>query len=152
MSIMSLVKPSVRFSGVSLPVSDLDQSVEFYRQVGFEVRVANERQRFVLLGLGTGTLGLLEVPAGARETDLPRKLRALVQIELETDDLDGLYQTFLQAGVAVPTPRRDRGFERSMQCRDPDGFTIEFAQGERGNNATDPGYWNKGSGGGAPVT
>jgi hypothetical protein len=30
-----------------------------------------------------------------------------------------------------------------MQCRDPDGFTVELAQGERGDNATDPDYWNK---------
>jgi catechol 2,3-dioxygenase-like lactoylglutathione lyase family enzyme len=141
---MSQLNSSVRFSGVSLPVSDLDRSVAFYRQLGFEVRITNDRLRFVLLSLGAGTLGLLEVRGrGTEETDLPIKLRALVQVELETDDLDGLYQSFVRAEIPVPTPPRDRGFERSMQCRDPDGFTVEFAQGERGRNATDPDYWNK---------
>jgi hypothetical protein len=75
-----------------------------------------------------------------------------VQVELETDDLDGLYQSFVQAAIPVPTPPRDRGFERSMQCRDPDGFTVEFAQGERGHNATDPDYWNKPRGERLPST
>jgi catechol 2,3-dioxygenase-like lactoylglutathione lyase family enzyme len=150
---MSQLNSSIRFSGVSLPVSDLERSVAFYRQLGFEVRITNDRLRFVLLGLGAGSLGLLEVRgSGPEETNLPKKLRTLVQIELETDDLDGLYQNFVQAGVPVPTPPRDRGFERSMQCRDPDGFTVEFAQGKRGHNATDPECWNEPLGGRPPVT
>lgn len=141
---MSNLPSSIKFSGVSLPVADLEGSVAFYRQLGFEVQLTNERLRFALLRLGGGTLGLLEAgAAGAESTDLPKKLRALVQVELEVDDLDGAYQRFLDAGVPVPVPPRDRGFERSMQCRDPDGFTIELAQGERGNNATDPDYWSK---------
>jgi len=45
---------------------------------------------------------------------------------------------------------RDRGFERSMQCRDPDGFTIEFAKGDRGHNATDPSWNEPRRAGGAP--
>jgi hypothetical protein len=36
----------------------------------------------------------------------------------------------------VHAPPRDRGFERQMQLRDPDGFTIEFAEGVRGHNST----------------
>jgi predicted lactoylglutathione lyase len=135
--------PVVRFSGVSLPVTDLEQSIAFYRQVGFEVEITNEKLSFALLRLGTGTLGLLKAGAAADGSDLPRKLRALVQIELETDDLDGLYDHFQKAGVAVAVPPRDRGFERSMQLRDPDGFTLEVAQGERGHNATDPAYSNE---------
>lgn len=141
---MSNQHPSIKFSGVSLPVSDLERSIAFYRQLGFEVELTNEHMSFALLRLGGGTLGLLKAgAAGTEGTDLPKKLRALVQIELEVDDLDGLYEGFLQAGVPVAVPPRDRGFERSMQCRDPDGFTVEFAQGERGHNATDPEYWNK---------
>jgi hypothetical protein len=61
----------------------------------------------------------------------------LVQIELSTPDLDGLYADLASNGVPVAVPPRDRGFERSMQCLDPDGYTVEFAEGSRGHNATD---------------
>ena len=41
-------------------------------------------------------------------------------------------------------PGRRRPFQGdSAVIHDPDGFTIEFAHGERGHNATDPGYWSK---------
>ncbi|MDT7573748.1 MAG: Glyoxalase-like domain, partial [Pseudonocardiales bacterium] len=50
--------------------------------------------------------------------------------------LDGLYAEFLAKGIPVHSPPRDRGFERQMQLRDPDGFTVEFAEGNRGHNST----------------
>ncbi|MBV9324752.1 MAG: VOC family protein [Chloroflexi bacterium] len=87
--------------------------------------------------LGSGTVGLLQVGdrAGTSQ-ELPSSLRLLVQVELSTDSLDALYAHLTARAVPVRVPPRDRGFERSMQCLDPDGFTIEFAEGRRGHNAT----------------
>ena len=56
-----------------------------------------------------------------------RRLRTFVQVELLADDIDELYAEFVARGVAVHSPPRDRGFERQLQLRDPDGFTVEFA-------------------------
>ena len=53
-----------------------------------------------------------------------------------TDDLDALYADFVERGMPVHATPRDRGFERQMQLRDPDGLTIEFAEGARGRNST----------------
>lgn len=120
----------VRFEGLSLPVSDLDRSVAFYTALGFVSEIRAER--FVLLRQGAGTLGLLELGESALNRDVAAgggRLRPFVQIELSTDDLDGLYADLLARGVPVRTPPRDRGFERQMQLRDPDGFTVEFAEG-----------------------
>lgn len=119
------------FEGLSLPVGDLDTSVSFYESLGFAQEIRNGR--FALMRFGTATLGLLE--AGAATSRLG-PAAALVQIELSTDDLDGLYADLVARGIEVRVPPRDRGFERSMQLRDPDGFTVEYAQGERGHNAT----------------
>jgi hypothetical protein len=90
---------------------------------------------------GTGTLGLLDLGAGVRrDADAGgARLRAFVQVELGTDDLDALHADLVGRGVPVHTPPRDRGFERSLQLRDPDGFTVEYAEGERGHNRTDGG-------------
>ncbi|MGW5721992.1 hypothetical protein ACWEVP_37875 [Amycolatopsis sp. NPDC003865] len=66
--------------------------------------------RFALLRLGSGTLGLLELGAVvAREAG---RLRQFVQVELLAGDVVELYEDFLA---------------RELQLRDPDGFTVEFA-------------------------
>ena len=127
--------PAVVFEGLSLPVANLEASVAFYESLGFAAEIHN--RGFVLLRLGTGTLGLLEVGERALPSnELSAGMRTLVQVELGTDDLDGLYAELLAKGITVRVPPRDRGFERSMQCLDPDGFTVEFAEGPRGHNAT----------------
>ncbi len=126
----------VWFEGMSLPVSDLARSIGFYESLGFTLEIRADR--FALLRLGAGTVGLLEVgPRAARNPmDGDTRLRSLVQVELSTDDLDALHRELLAGGIAVHTPPRDRGFERQMQLRDPDGYTVEYAEGVRGHNAT----------------
>jgi catechol 2,3-dioxygenase-like lactoylglutathione lyase family enzyme len=127
---------NIWFEGLTLPVSDLDTSIRFYESLGFvtEIRV----ERFGLLRFGSGTLGLLAAgPRVDRDTAAGGgTLRPFVQVEMGTDDLDALYADFITRGIPVHTAPRDRGFERQMQLRDPDGFTIEYAQGNRGHNNT----------------
>lgn len=118
----------ITFEGMSLPVSDLERSVAFYTALGFVAEIRTER--FALLRLAAGTVGLLQLGPAAFEGE--RRLRAFVQVELGTDDLDALHADLLARGIAVHAPPRDRGFERQMQLRDPDGFTVEFAEGARG--------------------
>jgi catechol 2,3-dioxygenase-like lactoylglutathione lyase family enzyme len=125
----------ITFEGFSLPVTSLDRSVPFYELLGFATEIRTEQ--FALLRLGTGTLGLLELgQAVARADRASRTLRGFVQVELSTDDLDGLFAEVIARGIVVHVAPRDRGFERQMQLRDPDGFTVEFAEGPRGHNRT----------------
>ena len=116
----------ITFAGMSLPVTSLDRSVPFYTSLGFTTEIRTNR--FALLRLGASTLGLLELGAAvAQEDEKVRRLRTFVQVELLADDIDELYAEFVARGVAVHSPPRDRGFERQLQLRDPDGFTVEFA-------------------------
>jgi predicted lactoylglutathione lyase len=113
----------ITFAGMSLPITSLALSIPFYESLGFTTEVRNDR--FALLRLDSGTLGLLEL--GAVVSQQSDRLRHFVQVELLADDLDELYADFVARGVPVPGPPRDRGFERQLQLRDPDGFTVEFA-------------------------
>jgi len=116
----------ITFAGMSLPVTSLASSVPFYTALGFTTEVRSGQ--FALLRMAAGTLGLLELGAVVtQEAAQVRKLRAFVQVELLVDDIDVLYADFVARGVTVHSPPRDRGFERQMQLRDPDGFTVEFA-------------------------
>jgi catechol 2,3-dioxygenase-like lactoylglutathione lyase family enzyme len=128
-------RPAVTFEGLSLPVASLERAVPFYESLGFATEVRTDQ--FALMRLGGGTVGLLQVGRMAHDRpELSSALRLLIQVELSTDSLDDLYASFLEQGIPVRVPPRDRGFERSMQLVDPDGYTVEFAEGRRGHNAT----------------
>ena len=60
-----------------------------------------------------------------------------IHVELSRDDLDGLYRQLLHKGVKVDIPPHDEPWERSMTIYDPDGYSIEFAQGRRGKKSHD---------------
>lgn len=119
---------TIRFEGLSLPVSDVARSVAFYRLLGFEVEVS--RSMFVLLRLGEGTLGLLkqDLSGWAQEA------RENTHLELSTDHLDVLYKELQAAGMHFHEPPHDELWERAMATYDPDGYTVEIAEGRRGHN------------------
>ena len=77
---------------------------------------------------------LKELEELAHEGARTREQRAAIQVELSTDELDLLYEQLTARGVNFHRPPQDHPWERSMQTYDPDGYTVEFAQGRRGHN------------------
>jgi len=120
---------TIRFEGLSLPVSDVARSAAFYQQFGFQVELYGPQ--FALLRLGEGTLGLLK--SGVLEQS--HTLRERIHIELSTDHLDELYAELQGRGVIFLEPPHDEPWERAMATPDPDGYHLEIAQGRRGHNA-----------------
>lgn len=108
-------------------MSDVDRSVAFYQQFGFEVLTRNSKPEFALR-LGDGTIGLLKVDLA----QWPRALRGTVHIELSTDNVDTLFAQLQAQGVDLATPPRARPWERQMFTMDPDGYRLEIAQGRSG--------------------
>ena len=120
---------TIRFEGLSLPVSDVARSVAFYQQFGFQVEQYGPQ--FALLRLGEGTLGLLK----SEVLEQTHTLRERIHIELSTDHLDELYAELQGRGVIFLEPPHDEPWERAMATPDPDGYHLEIAQGRRGHNA-----------------
>jgi catechol 2,3-dioxygenase-like lactoylglutathione lyase family enzyme len=128
----------VRLEGLTLRVADVERSIKFYRdKLGFFVEI-NKAPQFALIRVGGptgGTIGLLVYdgtdPLGSKSTT-PRQ-RAGIHVELTTDDLDGLYKLLKGRGVEFFEPPHEEPWERSMRAHDPDGYTIEFAEGRRGH-------------------
>jgi catechol 2,3-dioxygenase-like lactoylglutathione lyase family enzyme len=120
---------TIRFEGLTLPVSDVARSNEFYRLLGFEIEVSSPI--FALLRLGEGTLGLLKQDL----SEWPKEARENTHLELSTDHLDALYEELLALGIHFHEPPHDEPWERAMATYDPDGYTVEIAQGRRGHNA-----------------
>ena len=123
------MEQTIRFEGLSLPVSDVARSVAFYQQFGFQVEQYGPQ--FALLRLGEGTLGLLK----SELAEQTRTLRERIHIELSTDHLDELYAELQGRGVIFLGSPHDEPWERAMATPDPDGYHLEIAQGRRGHNA-----------------
>lgn len=126
-----------RFEGFSLPVTDVNRTVAFYRDL---LGIPVEQQHgntFALLRIGAGTIGFLRAAIADAKTmaNLTPEARSAIHIELSTDDLDALYVKLMERGVVFHEPPHDSPWERAMAAYDPDGYTIEIAQGLRGQNA-----------------
>src|SRR5438105_14894839 len=128
----------VRLEGLTLRVADVGRSIEFYAdKLGFAVEI-NKPPQFAMFRVGGptgGTIGLLvhdsSDPLGSDSTTL--RQRAGIHVELTTDHLDALYEQLKGRGVEFFEPPHEEPWERSMRVHDPDGYTIEFAEGRRGH-------------------
>ena len=129
----------IRFEGLSLTVESVERSVAFYRdKLKFEVAYVS-LPAFALIRVGAGTIGLLSIEEALKDGAAPTtpEQRRGVHVEFSTDDLDGLYATLLANGVTFIQPPHDEPWERSMTALDPDGYSVEFAQGKRGEPRND---------------
>jgi catechol 2,3-dioxygenase-like lactoylglutathione lyase family enzyme len=129
----------IRLEGLTLAVADVKRSIEFYRdQLGLAVEV-DKAPQFGMIRVGGkngGTIGLLsmELTDGAAAKSWTPQQRAAIHVEFSTEDLDALYNELKTRGVRFHTPPHDEPWERCMDILDPDGYTVEIAQGRRGHN------------------
>jgi catechol 2,3-dioxygenase-like lactoylglutathione lyase family enzyme len=131
----------VRMEGLTLSVQSVEISIDYYvNKLGFQLEW-DAKPHFAMIRVGSGggdTIGLLAWTEaekdGATKTS-PEQKRA-IHVELSTDDLDGLYEELKSKGVQFHSPPHDEPWERSMTAFDPDGYSVEFAQGRRGKKAT----------------
>jgi catechol 2,3-dioxygenase-like lactoylglutathione lyase family enzyme len=106
---------SVSLAGLTLHVSDVDRSLEFYRKLPGAAVLFHIPGRFALLRFGAGRLGLL--------ADQKRPFH----VELEVPDLDAAATELKQLGLDLDGPTTRPWGERDVLVLDPDGNLLEFA-------------------------
>ena len=125
-----------RLEGLTLRVDNVKRSIEFYGgKLGFTVEI-DKTPHFAMIRVGGprgGTIGLLPADETADVPSMTPAQRAGIHIELTTDNLDALYEALLARGVEFFEPPHEEPWERSMRAHDPDGYTVEFAEGRRGH-------------------
>jgi catechol 2,3-dioxygenase-like lactoylglutathione lyase family enzyme len=132
-----------RFEGLTLTVDDVARSVAFYQgTLGLAVGV-NAAPAFAMIRCGAkdgGTIGLLSLAEAIRAggTAMTPAQKLGIHVEFSTDDLDALYTELKAKGVQFHEAPHDEPWERSMTALDPDGYSVEFAQGRRGENRLKP--------------
>ncbi|MBV8949257.1 MAG: VOC family protein [Actinobacteria bacterium] len=130
-----------------ITVSDLDESIAFYRDVaGFEVALRTRTHgdwfdtlthnsgaeiEIAMLTLDGFTLQLVEYHrAGGERLALAHHHVGSPHLSIEVDDVDALHVAVLASGHEEPTPIVDilGSRIRSFYVRDPDGVPVEFIQ------------------------
>jgi catechol 2,3-dioxygenase-like lactoylglutathione lyase family enzyme len=110
--------------------------IEFYGgKLGFAVEI-DKAPHFAMIRVGGpqgGTVGLLPAEATDPSSIMTPTQRAGIHIELTTDHLDALHEELKARGVEFFEPPHEEPWERSMRAHDPDGYTVEFAEGRRGH-------------------
>lgn len=133
------MRNKLRLEGLTLTVESVAKSVAFYGgTLGLEVEY-NSEPAFAMIRVGGepgGTIGLLSVEeAGKQGAGLmtPTQKRG-IHVEFTTDDLDSLYEELAAGGMTFHEPPHDEPWERVMTAFDPDGYSVEIAQGRRGQD------------------
>jgi catechol 2,3-dioxygenase-like lactoylglutathione lyase family enzyme len=105
--------------GVTLQVADVEKSLAFYRAIPGAVVTYHRPDQFAILTIGKGRLGLLA-----------KQLGGPTHVEIETADLDALYQQLRDAGITPEGPPSKKPWEsvRDFVVVDPDGHVIEFGE------------------------
>ncbi|HEY4897530.1 MAG TPA: VOC family protein [Solirubrobacteraceae bacterium] len=121
-----------------LDVSDLDASLAFYLSgCGFGVRYSRPSERFAYLERGAAELMLQEADGPGRRfrtAALEHPFGRGVNLQVEVDDVEILYQRCERYDIVVPIEDRwygtDRGEEGSRQfvVGDPDGYLLRFVR------------------------
>jgi catechol 2,3-dioxygenase-like lactoylglutathione lyase family enzyme len=104
--------------GVTLQVADVERSLEFYRKIPGATVATHRPGEFALVQIGKGRLGLLNKKLGP------------THIEIETLDLDALYQQVCAAGTTPKHAPSSKPWDpvRDFLVIDPDGHIIEFGE------------------------
>ena len=121
-----------------LIVSDIGSSVEFYtRLLGFDVMFDRPEERFAYLDRQGAQL-MLEQPTNRSFLlgDLQFPYGRGMNLQIDVDDLDVLYDSVVKAGERVALPLEEKWYrvgddsfgQRQFVVVDPDGYLLRFCQ------------------------
>jgi catechol 2,3-dioxygenase-like lactoylglutathione lyase family enzyme len=107
-------------SAITLATRDMAAAVRFYRLCGFELLYGGEDAGFTSFRAGSSSyLNLIAEPA---------KVTWWGRVIFYENDVDGLYERLVAAGIQPQMPPRDAQWgERFFHVTDPDGHEISFA-------------------------
>ena len=121
---------TIRYLHTMVRVRNLDENIAFYRLLGLEEtrRMENEKGRFTLVYLAPPGQPDAELELTFNwdgDEGLPSDSRHFGHLAYRTDDIYGLCQKLMDAGVTINRPPRDG---HMAFVRSPDNISVELLQ------------------------
>ncbi len=123
---------------VMFNVKDVDRSVRFYENLGFDVRWAwkgeDDHLDYAGVGIGQAVIALGRIwPAGTSEGGyedyhewVNGPLGGGVIVNVELRPVEAIYARAKTAKVTIESPLRDWPYGRAFTINDPDGYVVKF--------------------------
>jgi catechol 2,3-dioxygenase-like lactoylglutathione lyase family enzyme len=109
-------------SAVTLAISDMARSIQFYRALGFTLCYGGEKASFSSLIAGSSYLNLMATGAAQRRTSWGRVI-------FHVSDVDAMHRQAVEQGLRPETSPCDASWgERYFHISDPDGHDLSFAK------------------------
>ena len=120
-----------------LLVKDLKNSLEFYLNIiGFEVLYGREEEGFVYIKKGNAEIMLEQIGIGRNwvTKDLEYPLGRGVNFQIEVENVDALYQTFINSKAPIFMHIEEKWYghiqksvgNKQFCVQDPDGYLLRF--------------------------
>ena len=111
-----------RISAITFATHDMRTAVQFYRDIGFELKYGGEDATFSSFYAGDGFVNLTLQPIEKKWTWWGRTI-------FHVADVDEIYKRAINAGYNPETPPTDASWgERYFHLVDPDGHELSFAR------------------------
>ncbi len=102
-------------------VSNLEKSMKFYQEIGFEIKLIDEE--WIEFNLGETSFAILKRPE-VKGKVVPEKTR----IMFEVDDISLIYNELKTKSVKFIGSIRNESYGKLLTFEDPDGHWLEFYQ------------------------
>jgi catechol 2,3-dioxygenase-like lactoylglutathione lyase family enzyme len=109
----------LHISAITIAVSNMSNSIEFYGKLGFNLTYGDKNSFFSTLRLNQCVINLI-LATGSRQDWWGR-------IILRVEDVDKLHKSLTSAGLTPEEPRNAAWGERFFHIWDPDGHEISLA-------------------------
>lgn len=106
-------------------VSDLEKSIRFYQNIGFELKFI-DGNAWAEFDMGETSFALLQRPAEKGAVQ-PAKTR----IMFEVNDIEEMRQHLISLGVNLIGDVREEPYGKLLTFEDPDGHWLEFFENKR---------------------
>jgi catechol 2,3-dioxygenase-like lactoylglutathione lyase family enzyme len=115
---------SISLEGISLHVSDIQKSKEFYARIPGAELVAERPGVFARYQIGKGSLHLVQI-----------KTSKAFHMEMDTDDIAATHAQLCANGLDPSAPQRHPWGKTDFKVLDPDGNILEIGlfEGAAGN-------------------
>ena len=106
-------------------VSDLEKSIRFYKNIGFELKLI-DGNAWAEFDMGETSFALLQRPAEKGAVQ-PAKTR----IMFEVNDIEEMRQHLISLGGKLIGDVREEPYGKLLTFEDPDGHWLEFFENKR---------------------